>query len=294
MIKYLLNSEIDFVKYNKCISESNNSLIYGYSWYLDIVAEGNWDLLILDDYIAVMPLPKRKKYGINYIFHPPWVQQLGVFSTQLINEDLILEFINTIPRKFILVDILFNYNNRFSSKYLSKKNNCILNLNATYKSLFEGYNKLRKRSVKKAKNLNLILKEVDSAKSIINLFKENKGAELNRTENDYKLLDRLVLKGIEQQKIEVFYVENQDQNLLGGVVFLKTENRIIYLFSAVSNDGKESQVITFIIDFVIQKFSNTNMILDFEGSMTPSVAKFFESFGAVKETYFWFKRRKII
>lgn len=291
MIKYLPYSEIDFVKYNYCISKSKNSLIYGFSWYLNIVTENSWDVLVLDDYIAVMPLPKRKKYGINYIFQPAWAQQLGVFSNQEIKENLLLEFVNTIPRKFKLIDTLFNYDNRFSSKYLSKKDNFILDLSNTYESLFEGYNKLRKRSVKKAKNLNLIIKEVDNATLIINLFKENKGAELNRIESDYMLLNQLVLKGIEQQKIEVICVENKNQNLIGGVIFFKHKNRIIYLFSAVNQEGKENQAITFIIDFIIKKYSNTNMIFDFEGSMISNIAKFFKSFGAVKENYFWYKRK---
>ena len=293
MIKYLVHNNIDFAKYDQCIYESKNSLIYGYSWYLNCVAPG-WDILILNNYEAVMPLPKRKKYGINYIFQPAWVQQLGIFSRHQLKEDLIAEFINSIPRKFKLVDILFNFDNHFSSKYLSKKDNFILNLSDSYESLFEGYNKLRKRSVKKAKKLNLIIKEVDNSKPIINLFKKNKGIELNNINSDYELLNQLIQEGFKRQKVEVFCVKNKNQNLLGGVIFLKNKNRIIYLFSAVNQEGKESQVITFIIDFVIKKYSNADMILDFEGSMITSVAKFFESFGAVKETYFWYKRKRII
>ena len=64
-IKYLSREELDDVKYNNCITESKQALLYGYTWYLDIVCD-RWDVLVLDDYVAVMPVPWRKKYGIKF------------------------------------------------------------------------------------------------------------------------------------------------------------------------------------------------------------------------------------
>ena len=293
MIKYLEHKEVDFVKYNQCIADSENALIYGNSWYLDIVAE-SWDLLVLGDYEMVMPLTHRKKYGITYIFLPPWVQQLGIFSSRDISEETIRKFLKAIPGKFKLVDVLFNYNNHFSSKHLLIRDNFILNLKSPYQSLFDGYNKLRKRSVKKAQILNLKIKEVDNAESIIKLFKENKGAELKKDESDYEILNQLVLKGIRQDKVEILSVSDSHENLLGGVVFFKNKNRIVYLFSAVNIEGKENHAITTAIDFIIQKYSGSNWILDFEGSMIPGIEKFFRSFGAVLENYYHYTTRRII
>ena len=73
MIRYLTENEIDFKKYDQCIANALNSRIYAYSWYLDIVADKNWDVLVLNDYEAVMPMPKRKRYFINYIFYTKWL-----------------------------------------------------------------------------------------------------------------------------------------------------------------------------------------------------------------------------
>jgi len=293
MIKYLEHTEIDFVKYDKCIADSDNTMIYAYSWYLDIVSEG-WGVMLLDDYEMVMPITHRKKYGISYIFLPSWVQQLGIFSAINIKEEIINDFLKSIPRKFKLVDVLFNYNNSFSSKHVSIRDNFILHLNHPYKLLFEGYNKLRKRSIKKAQKLNLTIEKTDNATSMINLFKENKGAELKRDESDYKLLNQLILRGVEQQKVEILRVADKNENVQGGVVFFKDKNRIIYLFSVVNKEGKEGQAITLIIDHIILKYSNSNMILDFEGSMVPNIAKFFKSFGALPEKYYHYKVKRII
>jgi hypothetical protein len=66
MIHYVKRKDLDLNKYDACINNAINSRIYGYSWYLDIVAD-NWDVLVLNDYEALMPLPWRQKYFIKYI-----------------------------------------------------------------------------------------------------------------------------------------------------------------------------------------------------------------------------------
>ncbi|VAW26447.1 hypothetical protein MNBD_BACTEROID04-1052, partial [hydrothermal vent metagenome] len=58
MIYYYKRNQIDIVKYDTCITKSINTRVYANSWYLDIVAD-NWDVLVLNDYEAVMPLPWR-------------------------------------------------------------------------------------------------------------------------------------------------------------------------------------------------------------------------------------------
>ena len=144
MIKFVPYDLIDRDKYDNCIAQAKNSRIYAFSWYLDCVTE-KWDALISDSYKAVMPLPRRKKYGLNYIYNPPWTQQLGIFSRELITEEEILQFINKIPRKFILVDYMLNASNRIKKLSYKEKNNFILSLNKNFETLLAGYNKNRRR-----------------------------------------------------------------------------------------------------------------------------------------------------
>ena len=134
MIRYLTRDELDIVKYDTCISNAENFRIYANSWFLDIVCD-SWDALVEDDYQSVMPLPKRTKYGIHYIYLPPWTQQLGVFSLQSINEFALLHFIKKIPKKFKLVDVYLNSNNLISSQRIKIRDNFILSLDKTYESL---------------------------------------------------------------------------------------------------------------------------------------------------------------
>ena len=110
MISYLTRKEVDTEKYNACVAKAINSRIYAFSWYLDIVAD-NWDVLVLDDYKVVMPLPWRQKYFVKYIYLPTWVQQLGAFF----REDDFIEtlplFLSAIPNKFKFIEMYLNSGN---------------------------------------------------------------------------------------------------------------------------------------------------------------------------------------
>ena len=119
MIKYLKNKEIDKQKWDACINDAANGLIYGYSWYLDIIAE-KWDALIYDDYSAVMPLTRKSKFGIKYLIQPVYMQQAGIFFKQKLSETELENFINHIPKKFKKITINLNSENLISKLNLTK------------------------------------------------------------------------------------------------------------------------------------------------------------------------------
>ena len=52
-IKKLHCTQIDHIKWDKCISESSNGIVYAYAWYLDIVCE-DWEAIVVNDYQIVV------------------------------------------------------------------------------------------------------------------------------------------------------------------------------------------------------------------------------------------------
>ncbi len=292
MIHYVLLKDLDIVKYNECITESSNGLLYAHNWYLDCVAK-NWDVLVLNDFEAVMPLPIRKKYGISYIFVPPWTQQLGVFSKKKVDQDVMLEFLQAIPKKYKLIDILMNTGTIFQSKYSSIRDNYTLQIDKPHEALYKSFSKGRKSSIKQAEKNNLVIREVSSLEALLRLFKTNKDSEYNRSDADLKVLKELVLKGISIQKISVLEVVTQKNKLLGGAIFLIDFKRITYLFSALNSEGREKQAMSLVIDFMIKKYAQQAVIFDFEGSMVNEIASFYRSFGAQLELYYHFRKKRL-
>src|SRR5215212_843413 len=97
-IQYFTQQEIDKRKWDACIGQANNGLVYGYSYYLDHMAK-HWDALVLNDYEAVMPLTWNRKYGFYYIYQPFACALLGVFGKG-VNASLLHTFLTAIPRRF--------------------------------------------------------------------------------------------------------------------------------------------------------------------------------------------------
>ena len=96
MIQYLENNQIDRQEWDTCIRLSAKTVPYACSWYLDIMAPG-WCALVDHQYQTVFPLPTRHKMGLKYIFIPPFMQCLGLFSREHLSLTRTEEFIGFIP-----------------------------------------------------------------------------------------------------------------------------------------------------------------------------------------------------
>ena len=107
MIRYLKHTEINKLKWDECIRNSSNEIIYAYSWYLDVVCP-EWEALVEDDYVCIMPLPLGKKYGFTYAYPPLFTQQLGLFSLLEIAEGKTMEFIAAIPPHYRYIEMSLN------------------------------------------------------------------------------------------------------------------------------------------------------------------------------------------
>ena len=288
MIEYIAHKNLDIAKYDTCIEQSINVRIYAYSWYLDCVAD-NWDALVLNDYEAVMPLPRRRKYGLNYIYQIPWVQQLGIFSKDNIDERLIHDFIDHIPKKYVLVDYNFNSKNNISSKYVVKRINYVLYLDKSFEEISQNYNKNRKRIIRREFS-DYIIDKNGSVEDFLDLY-INQNVNYKTHKDSYEKLQHLL--NVKHSSVHIWNVYKNEE-LLAGLVWLNDKNRITYLLPVATDLAKKDNIPTFIINELIKEYQNTNYILDFEGSMIEGVANFYRSFGAVKEEYCWYTKKVLV
>ena len=287
MIKYLKNNEIDIVKWDRCINQSFNGNVYALSWYLDIAHEG-WEALVENDYERIMPLPVSKKYSISYMLQPFFIQQLGVFSTKRLNPEVINKFINHIPAHIKYVNINLNSFNKVKndSLHLVKNNNHTQDLIKEYPLIAKKYSTNTKRNLKKGLKNNLSLMKNIKPEAVINLFQLNKGKQIEKWKSQhYHKLTRLMYSSVYKGKGLVYGVFTEANQLCAGAFFVKSNNRLIFLFSGADKTAKETGAMTFLIDSVIREFSPSQLVLDFEGSNDPNLARFYKGFGAKKIEY---------
>lgn len=275
MISFVKRANLDIEKYDFCIENSLQSRIYAFSWYLDIVAD-NWDVLVLNDYKAVMPIPWKQKLGLKYITQPNFCQQLGIFSVEEISQEMQLQFIKNIPIKFLKVSLALNSQNIMIGQHAKK--NLFLQLNKNHELLRKNFSKGRKHALKVAEKNQLQVLE----SSIENLI------ELQKKLYKYQFSEEKLIKlskNVLQQKTGKVLGVFKDDILLGGAFFLFSKKRIVYLFSAFSEQGKELQAASFLLNYMLKKHENSSLIFDFEGGNMPNMATFYNSFGAEVETY---------
>jgi hypothetical protein len=66
---------------------------------------------------------------------------------------------------------------------------------------------------------------------------------------------------------------------------MKTKDRITFLFSGLTVEGKQRQAMTYLLDQVIQKYANQPLTFDFEGSDDENLARFYLGFGGTEAKY---------
>ncbi|MDB4181735.1 hypothetical protein N9737_03315 [Polaribacter sp.] len=277
MIHIIERKDLDVDKYDACIADSVQSRIYAFSWYLDVVTD-NWDILILNDYEAVMPLPWKQKYFLKYITQPFFCQQLGVFSKEPITVKFQEKMIHSIPKKFVKTTINFNSDNFFTFK-MKSKNNYLLKIENVYAENYKKFNNNRKRDLKKAISSGLYFEENISIKEFYDFYLLNDKNYLNHLSMQEVLQNILKLN----TSVVHCYGIKSKTDLIASVILLNDGKRITYLVPVCSALGKKKGAATLLVAEIIKKYKDK--ILDFEGAMIPGVAKFYKSFGAEIERY---------
>jgi hypothetical protein len=284
-IQFIPHHQIDKSKWDRCISNAGNGLIYAYSFYLEIMAQ-KWDALVLNDYEIVMPLTWNKKYGIAYLYQPFLTAQLGIFGNG-ITEKMASSFIQTAAGRFRFTDISLNAKNSFPSLAgdITMRQNYILSLNKPYGQLFQEYKENIQRNIKKSAEQGYsVIKDFDAEKVIelavmqMKMQGNEPGENIARFRKLYQVLHK-------QQMATTYGIINSAQVLLASCVFFFSHNRAYYILVGNHPEGKKTGTSHALIDAFIKDHAGKNMLLDFEGSDIPGLALFYSSFGATLEKY---------
>ena len=289
-IRYVTYQQIDKVRWDACIASADNGLIYAYSFYLDTMAK-HWDALILNDYEAVMPLTWNKKYGIAYLHQPFFTASLGVFGSGL-NITLVNDFLIAIPSKFKYWDIYLNYANYFHPEVIGLNNFClyervnyVLPLNDSYENLFITFRDNTKRNIKKAEQLNCVVKKDTAITDVIALAKNQSKTFSPVTNEDFDNFKKLYHQLQQQQKAAAYGIYTPNGDLVSSAVFFFSHKRAYYILVGNHPNGKTIGASHALINAFIKDYAGQDLLLDFEGSDIPSVAFFYSSFGAKEEKY---------
>ena len=285
-IRYIPRAEIDIEKWDRCIDEAGNGLIYAFSFYLDEMAE-NWEALVVRDYEAVMPLPVKRRFGIKIWPHVRFVQQLGIMGS--VSPGQKSEIINAIILHLTYGDLYLNYANGWlTTKFdMKPRTNFILDLSPPYAAISSRYKGDLINNLKKANRQFLKYEAEEDIAKAVQLFTHHYSpATVGVTAEDYEKFDKLCMILHEKEMVFCRKVTSSEGDILAIGLFLKDKKRIYNIMNTTTQEGRTSEANHLLIDQLIREFSSQPLILDFEGSDLPGVHYFYSKFGPSNQPYF--------
>ncbi len=288
-IQILPSDKIDLVKWNMCIEQSSNALIYADYFYLTNQCD-HWAGLIIGDYKTIMPLPWRKKWGIKYLYAPAFIQQLGIFG-DLSNLHL-QQILNKIKEFAKFGDLFFNYENMaiLSEITTQQKTNFILNLNQPYPSIKARYTSDLLKNLQKSEKRKLKYTNNLSVEDAITQFQIQYQSRIpHYNEHTFKKLNTTCIELAKHHKCFIRTVSTQESNDSISTALLLTHKKRIYLLLNTTNSiGRSFAANHYLLDQIIQEFCEEDLVLDFEGSERKGIKEFYESFQPEIQPYFQF------
>ena len=272
MIKRLKYHEIDFEKYTRCLENSAQRKYSASKDFLDITSGKNWELLIYNDYEAVMPIPFVNKLGLKIVHNPMLCQQLGIFSlndSTEINE----QFLSYLKKNYLIRIYPFNDVNSFNSDLKKKKNYIIYS--DSYETVYSKYSPKRKRKLRSEPEIlddsDVKIISFDDVKEFIqsNLLGAEKEGDTIRF---IKIFQKFSHFGL------VFFYAYYYQNKITNVIAVYSDEKTNALLGTF-NDKNYVKIsgASILINQVIKE-NIEKKIFDFEGSELPNVEEFFRGF----------------
>ena len=300
-MRVLDRNEIPDADWDEFIDQSPQGVHYAKTWYLDVVWEGWQGIMVYfkGKLQAVMPLKTSRKFGISYLFNPPFAQYLGIFfadarlkheKSLALKKRLTEALVAALPEnKMFILNFApefdypipffwrgFELHNRYSY-WLDNQSDKI--------NLFQNCNERTRTYISKARKSGLIARLTDDADSIIRLSRKRDAYPLN-----YTMLERL-WKVLKKQNVgKAVEVRDENGRLHAGLIYMECGVKNIHLFSAIDPEVKNLGGMSLAIWHSIEQAGPEIEVHDFEGSMIEPVEKFFRGFGARPVPYLQIKK----
>ncbi len=293
MIKHLKHNEIDKAAWDALLLRCPDRMWYVQSWVLDLCCP-TWEALVGDDG-SMMPLIRRRKFGIDYLYQPYAIQQQGVFSPQR-NELTDTAFLDAVPKHYRYWDVHLNAAMHVRAERddrVTNSTNQDLLLDRDATTLRAGYAQGHKRNLRKCGDDPPVIHTDIDPSEFIALFARTTGKRFgNIPEGGLALLEQFIVHGLLKQQCRLMGVREAGR-LIAAVCFMEWEGRSVLLKSANSDEGSQRQAMFHLVDRYIAEHAGTGLLLDFAGSNTASVARFNAGFGARSTVYLRLVRNRL-
>lgn len=276
-----------------------------YRWIEAVTYGKDWDVLIvwidenkahcIENVAAALPFHRLKKYGFRFILMQPLTQISSIYVNSSLESAAITSLVadkldiylrknhisfcqlqGYFDKEFLDTACQHGYriNERHSYRIINKPE---------YSTLTAAYNKNRKRNLNKAKELSLCNIDVDEFYDFHKNCLAERGLSISYR---HELLQHISNALTPTSEIEIYGAKDLSGQLLAAVVMVSDANVAYYLLPAYSQYSKDKGAMTWLTTQLILIVNGRGQIFDFEGSMVPSIANAYKSYGSTPAVYY--------
>jgi hypothetical protein len=286
-IEYIHHADINNQQWDRCIKSSFNGSVEAYSWYLNLFCD-QWDALVEGDYKTVMPLPVKKKMGQVIVYMPPLMNQLGIYSPEQLTDTKISAFLMILNKRFRVINMGINKYTPVPGGIfpLHRQTYYELDLIRPYMKTVGDYswecrNKLHLASAKRYS-----INRGISPNDVISLLKLRKiKIDSKIREKNYKLLRMLIASLVRYKACELYGAYNNVNMLASIALFVWSHTGVILLFAATTEEAIRDNAHLLLYDRFIEKYSETNITLNFQYTDAHHTSNLYNGFGAAESHF---------
>lgn len=264
--------------------------------YLDALG-AEWECVAADG----MYLPYavgRSAFGFKQAFCPLGAQRLGLVGQEMDEVTALRDAFDGLPRYLRIrlnVDRPMNWPadqswhwRNFGWERWFDLPNYELKLGSSYQEVFEGYSSQIRRNLSKATSNQLW--EYSNPDELWSYFIQNQGERYTIPKGYEQAMKSAMYHLLHQGRGAVWAAMGEGNQWLAGMFVAFSGDRAVLLFSAVTPEGRSQNSMTWLINEFITLAVGRWKILDFEGSKSPGLARFYQGFGAKNVPYLRWER----
>ncbi|MEY2962757.1 MAG: hypothetical protein RL754_18 [Bacteroidota bacterium] len=284
-LKRVAHKDIDFEKWDRCISAYSHPQPYGFSWYLNWVAP-KWDALVHGDYEVIMPIFPRVKNRVEFTTRPYGTQQLGPYSMVPLEATMVEQLVQEAMSHFRYGEFFLGHGVPLPTSWTSQSLvNLELVTNSPYATLQKAYSKQCRRNLKAAANAAFEAVEWVEVGDVLQLWKDNIMDKTQITEEQLVGFKKVLEFCHYQKRAQIIAVRDEYNQVVAAQIWVVFQGRSTLLVNAATTWAKENGLPTYLIDQHIQSKAGQDHIIDFEGSNIEGLNRFYSGFGAVETIY---------
>lgn len=280
---------------------SGCSIFASREWH-KVYHEGLRPFAILDssNRIGTFCLFRGSKMGISYLITPPWAPHIGldyelrsekVVSQQSERKQIhqcIAEFLNEASER--IVDITLSTDELDSQPYtwcgmeVKPRHTYHLDLNLDAEGLLAAMAPARRKNIRKAENDGLQVSVTDDADRFLRVV--DRSLERQKISLDRSILHSIILSETLEPYRSLYLCSGLEGDL-AAILVVHDKERAYYLIGGhVGEDGHEGANTLCLWQAMMDAKTRGQRIFDLEGSMVPSVERYYRGFGGKMKTFF--------